>query len=111
MASDLFRHWKENPGSLLNRIYAAFTIDSRRNGSQTYIIIENAFPHDFSMLQAEYDLKGSKGSNRQRKQWERTKKDRDFHLDTGGKGLSMIKANAIAFKQALTKDTSFLQEY
>jgi len=67
MAADLFEHWQKNPDSLLNRIYAAFTISENRSGSRHFVVIENSFPHQFSLLKAEYDLKGAKGGNRKRK--------------------------------------------
>jgi len=111
MAKDLFNHWEKHPNSLLNRIYAAFTISNKRSGSRSFIIVDDAFPHDFSLLKTQYDLKGAKNGNRRRKDWERTKKDLDFHDDFAEHGIKMCSKTSNFFNSTLESDTAFLQKW
>jgi len=109
MAADLFEHWERNPNSLLNRIYAAFTI-SDRSGPRHFVVIKNSFPHEFSLLKSEYDLKGAKGGNRKRKKDDRTGKDLDFDANYP-QGLTMSPSKTSQFAAALESDTTFLKRW
>lgn len=110
ISKSLFEHWENNPNSLLNRIYAAFTIQSPGSRSRPFVIIENSFPHDFSHLETEYDLKGAKGGNRQAKKNERTMKDLDFQAKYS-QGMTMSFEDSSRITTALQIDTLFLRDW